>query len=89
MSIQNRPAARQIQPTGFSGRLDETRPPTTGKESKGKKSASMPTRPEGGPSAISKVAEASAALATNMATLSPASDQANQEAVRRPFPPTL
>src|SRR5687768_14631321 len=83
MSIQNRPAARQIQPMGFSGRLDETRPPTIGKESKGKKSASSPARPDGGSSAVSKVAEASAVLATNMATHRPASDQASQAAARR------
>jgi hypothetical protein len=83
MSIQKSPAARQIQPMGLRGRLDEIRPPTTGKESKGKKSASSPTRPEGGSSAASKVAEASAALATNMTTHRPASDHANHQEADR------
>jgi hypothetical protein len=37
MSIQNRPAARQIQPMGFWERLEAIRAPTSGKARKGKK----------------------------------------------------
>src|SRR5215204_4549607 len=37
MYIQNKPAARQIQPIGFSGRLEAIRAPTRGKARKGKK----------------------------------------------------
>jgi hypothetical protein len=37
MSIQKKPAARQIQPTGFLRRLDAIRAPTMGKAQKGTK----------------------------------------------------
>src|SRR3712207_3145575 len=89
MSIQNRPTARQIQPIAFPGRLDEITPPTIGKESKGAKSATSLMRPEGGSSAVSKVTKARAAVAPNMTTPSPASDQASQaaRALVTPTPP--
>src|SRR4028119_2363240 len=95
MSIQKRPAARQIQPIGFWGRLEAIRAPTRGKARKGKKITRPPMSPPVPHVLGDRVAGApykdmmvSAALAKNMATERPASDQASQEAARRLIPPT-
>jgi len=96
MNIQNRPAARQIQPIGFSGRLEAIRAPTRGKARKGKKI----TRPLRDP-AVPHVLEVegcvaaptdrdervSAAPTMNMATERAASDHASRVA-RVLVPPT-
>src|SRR4028119_1513818 len=89
MSIQKRPAARQIQPIGFWGRLEAIRAPTRGKARKGKKITRPPMSPpvphvlgDRGAGAPYKDMMVSAALAKNMAPERPASDQASQEAAR-------
>src|SRR5215210_7501562 len=96
MNIQNRPAARQIQPIGFSGRLEAIRAPTSGKARKGKKITS-PLRGPAVPQSLEvegcvaaptdKDERASTAPITNMATERPASDHASQTA-RALIPPT-
>src|SRR5215210_7903322 len=89
MNIQNRPAARQIQPIGFSGRLEAIRAPTRGKARKGKKITSELRAPavpqvlavEGcGAAPTYKDETVSAAPTTNMATERAASDHASQAA---------
>jgi hypothetical protein len=95
MSIQKRPAARQIQPIGFWGRLEAIRAPTKGKARKGKKITRPPMSPPVPHVLGDRVAGApykdmmvSATLAKNMAIDRPASDQASQAAARRLIPPT-
>jgi hypothetical protein len=95
MSIQKSPAARQIQPIGFWGRLEAIRAPTKGKARKGKKITRPPMSPPVPHVLGDRVAGApykdmmvSATLAKNMATDRPASDQASQAAARRLIPPT-
>jgi hypothetical protein len=94
MYIQNKPAARQIQPIGFSGRLEAIRAPTRGKARKGKKinrllkGPAVPQSLEGcvaGP--MYKDETVSTAPAKNMATERAASDHASQEAARTLLPP--
>src|SRR5215211_3084022 len=87
MDIQKRPAARQIQPIGFSGRLEAIRAPTRGKARKGKKITSplrgpaVPQSLEGGVATPTyKDDTVSAAPAKNMATERAASDHASQTA---------
>src|SRR5215203_4619766 len=83
MSVQNRPTARQIQPTGFLGCLEAIRTPTTGKARKETKTNSSPrVSPVLVGSRDEWARTCSTTLARNMATQRPASDQANQEAVR-------
>src|SRR5215211_1054005 len=95
MIIQNRPAARQIQPIGFLGRLEEIRAPTSGKARNGEKISrplSGPAVPQslGGCVAVPayKDRTVSAAPTTNMATERAASAHASQ-AARTFIPPTL
>src|SRR5215218_5570166 len=92
MSIQKRPAVRQIQPTGFLGRLEAIRAPTRGKARKGTNTNRPPTVPqvlEGRVSGASdKDNRVSATPATNIVRESPASDQASQEEARNLIPPT-
>jgi hypothetical protein len=94
MYIQNKPAARQIQPIGFSGRLEAIRAPTRGKARKGKKinrllkGPAVPQSLEGcvaGP--MYKDETVSTAPAKNMATERAASDHVSQEAARTLLPP--
>jgi len=89
MNIQNRPAAKQIQPIEFSGRLEAIRAPTRGKARKGKKSTRSPSALAVAAPLEGSVAGAaykdnvvSAPPPMNMATARQASDQANQEAAR-------
>src|ERR687890_2203095 len=90
MSVQKRPATRQIQPIGFSGRLEAIRAPTIVKARKGVRINSLPMAPPEPQSlegcAIGAVRckdkTVSMAPATNMAPESAASDQASQEAAR-------
>jgi hypothetical protein len=92
MSIQKRPAARQIQPIGFVGRLEAIRAPTMGKARKGNQSNRSPRVPpvlEGCVAgAAYKDEMVSATVATNMTTERPASDQASNaaRALIRPAP---
>jgi hypothetical protein len=91
--IQNRPATMQIQPIGFSGRLDAIRPPTRGKARKGEK-ISRPLKGPAVPQSLGgcvtgpayKDRTVSAKLIKNMATDRAASDHASQEAVRPLIP---
>jgi hypothetical protein len=94
--IQNRPATMQIQPIGFSGRLDAIKPPTTGKARKGEKISRLlrgPAVPQSLGGCVAgpayKDRTVSAKLTKNMATERAASDHASQEAVRPliPLPP--
>src|SRR5215218_4762279 len=96
MNIQNSPETRQIQPIGFSGRLEAIRAPTRGKARKGKKITRMPRGP-----AVPQSLEVegcvasptynddtvSAAPTTNMAIEKPANDHAHRVA-RVLVPPT-
>src|SRR5215217_3350637 len=89
ISVQKRPTAKQIQPTGLLGCLEAIRAPTTGKARKGTKIISSPRVPPvlvG--SCEEKARTCNKTLARNMATQRPASDHASQEAVRLPSPPT-
>jgi hypothetical protein len=87
MSIQRRPAARQIQPTGFSGRLEAIIAPTMGKARKGKKINTSPTVVPAASPWTKRARTYSATPTRNMATDRPASDQASQAAARRLIPP--
>src|SRR5215218_4244915 len=91
MSVQKRPATRQIQPIGFSERLEAIRAPTIVKARNGARINRSPMAPpepqslEGcaAGAVTSRDKMVSMAPATNMAPERPASDQANQEATRR------
>src|SRR5215211_6320892 len=90
MSVQKRPATKQIQPIGFSGRLEAIRAPTIVKARKGariNRLAMAPPEPQslegcaaGAVTYKDKIV--SMAPATNMAPDRPASDQASQEEAR-------
>src|SRR5215216_5760628 len=90
MSVQKRPATRQIQPIGFSGRLEAIRAPTIVKARKGARINRLPMAPPEPQSLKGCAAGAvtykdkmvSMAPATNMAPERPASDQASQEEAR-------
>src|SRR5829696_7063758 len=90
MSVQKRPATRQIQPIGFSGRLEAIRAPTIVKARKGAWINRLPMAPPEPQSLKGCAAGAvtykdkmvSMAPATNMAPERPASDQASQEEAR-------
>src|SRR5215208_7239616 len=90
MSVQKRPATKQIQPIGFSGRLEAIRAPTIVKARKGARINRLPMAPPEPQSLESCAAGAvtykdkmvSMAPATNMAPERPASDQASQEEAR-------
>src|SRR5919112_319816 len=90
MSVQKRPATRQIQPIGFSGRLEAIRAPTIVKVRKGASINRPPMAPPEPQSLEGCAAGAvtyndkmvSMAPATNMAPERPASDQASHEAAR-------
>ena len=89
MSIHNKPSVRQIQPMGFSGRLEAIRAPTIGKARKGTKisrALTIPPVPQVLGTCADRAATYSATLAKNMASDKPASDQASQAAVRRLIP---
>src|SRR5215210_4250630 len=94
MSIQKRPAARQIQPMGLWGRLEAIRAPTRGKTRKGKKitrppsALAVPQSLEGCVAGASdKDSTVSAQPPTNMATERAASDHASRAAARALNPP--
>jgi hypothetical protein len=90
MSIQKKPAARQIQPMGFLECLEAMRAQTTGKARKGMKINRSPRAspvPPLGASCAERARIYSGTLAMNMATERPASDQASQEAAGL-IPPT-
>src|SRR5829696_6250431 len=90
MSVQKRPATKQIQPMGFSGRLEAIRAPTIVKARKGARINRLPMAPPEPQSLEGCAAGAvtykekmvSMAPATNMAPERPASDQASQEEAR-------
>src|SRR5215213_7636036 len=90
MSVQKRPATKQIQPMGFSGRLEAIRAPTIVKARKGARINRLPMAPPEPQSLESCAAGAvsykdkmvSMAPATNMAPERQASDQASQEEAR-------
>src|ERR671927_640275 len=91
MNIHNKPSARQIQPMGFSGRLEAIRAPTTGKARKGSKKRKMLVRPPvpqelGG--CTDRVIKYNTTVATNITAESAPSDHASQVAVRRLISPT-
>src|SRR5215204_4284587 len=89
MSVQNRPMTRQIQPTGFLGCLEAIRAPTIGKARKETKiNSSLGVSPVLVGSCDEWARTCSTTLARNMATQSPASDQASQEAARDLIPST-
>src|SRR5215210_1420570 len=84
VSIQKRPTARQIQPTGFLGCLEAIRAPTMGKARKEPKINSPLRAPPVLVGSCDEWARTySTGLARNMATQRPASDQASQEAAVR------
>src|SRR3712207_4051153 len=85
MSVQIKPTARQSQPTAFLGRLEAIRAPTSGKAKKRAPPTSPPTPTSAlqllGRSAL-RARNHSGMVATNMAKVRPASDQASQAAAR-------
>jgi hypothetical protein len=95
MNIQNRPATRQIQPIGFSGRLEAIRAPTRGNARNGKKISKLlrgPAVPQSLGVCVTvplfRDKTVSAAPTRNMATETAASDHASK-AVRALAPPVL
>jgi hypothetical protein len=91
MNIHTKPTARQIQPMGFSGRLEATRAPTKGKAKKGTKTnrpLTVRLAPQLLGAGAARARTYSATLATNMATERAASDQASQAAARGLILPT-
>src|SRR4051812_9986735 len=89
MSIQKRPTARQIQPTGFLGCLEAIRAPTMGKARKETKINSSLRAPVLGASCDERERRYSATLARNIATERPASAHASHAAVRVLIPRLL
>src|SRR5215210_8977174 len=94
MNIQNRPAARQIQPIEFRGRLEAIRAPTRGKARNGtniNKLLSDPEVPQSLGTCVAGPDEregmVNATLIKNMATERPASDHASQATARIPSIP--
>src|SRR5919199_6039952 len=95
MSVQKRPATKQIQPIGFAGRLEAIRAPTIVKARKGARIKRLPMAPPEPQSLEGCAAGAvtykdkmvSMAPATNIAPERPASDQASQEEARVLIPP--
>src|SRR5215207_5184003 len=84
-SIQKMPAARQIQPIGFPGRLEAIRAPTMGKARKGSKkikTSLSPPVPQVLGSCTDRVATYSATDVAHRRSERPASDQASQEEIR-------
>src|SRR5918998_4114291 len=84
-SIQKVPTARQIQPIGFSGRLDAIRAPTTGKARKESREINWPLSPpvpQGLGTCMDLAGMYNAIVAANRANERPARDQASQVAVR-------
>src|SRR5918997_2443887 len=89
-SIQKVPTARQIQPIGFSGRLDAIRAPTTGKARKESREITWPLSPpvpQGLGTCMDLAGMYNAIVAANMANERPARDQASKAEVRRLIPP--
>src|SRR5918994_4743726 len=83
------PAARQIQPTGFPGRLEAIMAPTIGKGRKGSRAHNgvlMPPVPQLLGGRTGRVAICRATAARNKTTESAASDQASHEVVRVVIP---
>src|SRR5215210_3800810 len=85
MSVHNRPTARQSQPTAFFGRLEAIRAPTSGKAKK----RTPPTRPPTPTSALQLLGRSalrarnhSGMVATNIAKVRQASDQASHVEAR-------
>src|SRR5829696_9598625 len=84
-SIQKMPAARQIQPIGFPGRLEAIRAPTMGKARKGSMKTSTalsPPVPQVLGGCTDRVATYRATDAAQRTSERPASNQASQEAIR-------
>jgi hypothetical protein len=81
ISIQRKPAAKQIQPMGLEGRLEAIGAPIKGKAKKGTKSDRSP-RELPGISREERARTHRVTLAKNMATERQASAQASQEAAR-------
>src|SRR5919202_6677418 len=91
MNIHNKPSARQIQPMGFSGRLEAIRAPTIGKARKDKKTVrplTVRSAPQLSGTCAERARNNSGTLATNMATQREVSVQASQAAARGLIPPT-
>src|SRR5918997_2266963 len=93
LTIQKMPTAKQIQPMGFSGRLEAIRAPTKGKARKGRtrtSTALSPPVPQLVGGCKDRVATYNTMLAAHRSSERAASDHANQAAVRwliSPAPP--
>jgi hypothetical protein len=88
-SIHVMPAARQIQPMGFPGRLEAIRAPTIGKGRKGNiahNGVLMPPVPQLRGCRTGRVAICRATATRNKTTQSSASDQASHEMARGLIP---
>src|SRR5918994_5949176 len=85
MSVQIKPTARQSQPTAFLGRLEAIRAPTSGKAKKRAPPTRLPT-PRSAAQRLGRSAPRarnhSGIVATNMAKVRPASDQASHVEAR-------
>src|SRR5215210_2511112 len=89
ISVQKRPTARQIQPTGFLGCLEVIRAPTMGKARKETKiNSSLRVSPVLVGSCDEWARTCSTTLARNMATQRLASDQASHAEARVLILPT-
>src|SRR5918997_5978636 len=94
MNAHTRPSARQIQPTGFRGRLEAIRAPTTGKarkDTKTSRSSAIPLLLAGSQllgTWTDRPRTNSATFAADMASVRQASDHASQAAARLFVPPT-
>jgi hypothetical protein len=91
LSIHTSPTAKQIQPMGLWGRLEAIGAPTKGKVRKGTMKTNTMLKPPV-PQVIGGCADRgrmtyNVTFATNMTSERVASDQASQEAARRPNPP--
>jgi hypothetical protein len=91
LSIHKSPTAKQIQPMGLWGRLEAIGAPTKGKVRKGTMKTNTMLKPPV-PQVIGGCADRgrmtyNVTFATNMTSERVASDQASQEAARRPNPP--
>src|SRR5215218_9281008 len=90
-SIHKKPSARQIQPMGFSGRLEAIRAPTIGKAKTGTKtnrSTTVRLAPQLLGTCADRARKYSVMLATNIVRERPASDHASQAAARDLILPT-
>jgi hypothetical protein len=81
MSVQKRPASKQIQPIGFSGRLEAIKAPTKVKVRKGARINRLPMAPPE-PQSLESWAAGAVTYKDKMVKMAPATNMAPEERPR-------